>query len=379
MKSKVMLVCAFLALLMVFAVNASASTAPNIKIALINQTPYPAQPGGAVTIEVEIQNNGYGAAENMALEINLTEPFKLMPGEQQTKTFGRVGGMDSVKTSYNIRVSSESVSGDYKIKFYSTEMNAAPILNEISVKVQGEPNLVIENATLVPEKLSPGDVAELRLKIKNVGRGEASDVKIKFINTTHLKPLLSMGEIFIGDLVPDAVKEAAIQINIDTSAEEKTYTTELEISYKDESNEQSTDTKSMGIPVIGTINLDIIKKEAIYKRDILRVEVANKGTTEAKSLEARLVINSQTIDINYLSSLKANKKTTFDFPLVLQGSGQLIIDYIGPGLERNRMTEEIILDFEAPSSGNGTTTFIAAVIVLIVAYFLYRIFIRKKK
>ncbi len=135
----------------------------------------------------------------------------------------------------------------------------------------------------------------------------------------------------------------------------------------------------MGIPVTGSIRLDIINIEPNYNRMALDIEVANKGTTDAKSMEAKLMIGNETIGIDYLSTLKATKKTTFSFPLVMKGQGELIINYVGPGLEQNQVSKLVTLDFQ-PQSGNGTLSLmIGVIIILIIIYFIWRKFFRKKR
>ncbi len=366
---------------MLAAANASALVgSPSIDIVLTNQTPYPAEPGDVVTLGVEVQNNGYGAAENLVVEINVTDPFMLLPGEEQTKTFVKIGASKSVKTSYKLHVDSHAVSDNYKIKFFSYQSGDTSIkrMNEISLNVQGNPNLIIEDVTTNPGRLNPGDVVQLKFRIKNVGTGSAKDIEIQFPNTTYLKPVLSTGEVYIEELGPGETRDVEMDISIDSSAEQETYTPELTISYRDEGNALATDTKIIGLSVSGSINLEIIKIEPLYERNILRIEVANKGTTEAKSLEAKLIIGNKTIDIDYVSQLKENRKTTFDFPLVLKGTGNLVMDYIGPGIEKNQVSKEIVLNYEIPSSGNGTLTGAAVIVVLVILYIFWRKF-RKKK
>ncbi|MBU0530817.1 MAG: hypothetical protein KKC05_04040, partial [Nanoarchaeota archaeon] len=78
--------------------------------------------------------------------------------------------------------------------------------------------------------------------------------------------------------------------------------------------------------------------------------------------------------------IKANKQTTFDFPLVMSGSGKLVLNFIGPGLEKNTVEKDIMLSFSLPNgAANGTVNIILGIIVLVIIYFLARKFIFKKK
>lgn len=356
--------------------------APALDTVLISQNPYPVQPGENVNIEVEIQNSGYSEASDIVVEIVADDPFRLLPGEDVKKTFAQIPGKDFVKTSYNLHVNESAITGDYEIEFnmYSSETPSTYITGTVLINVQGEAELILDSLETVPSKIEPGISAGLVVKIKNIGTGSANRLNLK-LNSSYdeLTPVLAKGSVYVGDLAPDQIKTAELELSISSLAEHKTYTLTLTAEYRDESNTATEKEFSIGIPVTGSVLLEIIKIEPNYDRNTLKIEVANKGTTEAKSLEAKLVIGNETIDIDYISTLKANKKTTFDFPLVLQGSGQLVLNYIGPGIEKNQIAEDVVLNFEAPSSGDTVTTFVVAVIIIIIIYFLYRKFLRKKK
>ncbi len=122
--------------------------------------------------------------------------------------------------------------------------------------------------------------------------------------------------------------------------------------------------------------IDIIKIEPDFSRGRLSIEIANKGTTDATSLESTLTVNGKVMDVEYSSTLKATKKTTLSYPLVIYGTGILEIKYRGPGLENNVVTKEITLDFEAPAADGTTTYLIVVVVVVIIGYWLWR---RRKK
>ena len=187
-------------------------------------------------------------------------------------------------------------------------------------------------------------------------------------------------EKFIGLLPEDVV----FKLSISPEAEHKTYKTTITATYIDENNTARQKVFSnMGLPVTGSINLQIIKTEVDYSRNRIKIEIANKGTTEAKSAEAKLVIDGEIIGIDYISTIKANKQTTFDFPIPSGVSrqliGQLVIDYIGPGLEKNHVEKEISLRIEY-KNGDGTGLGITLlIIIVIVGYFLWRKYFRKKK
>jgi len=354
---------------------------PALSTVLVAQNPYPVEPGGNVNIEVQIQNTGYSGAVNAVVEIIAKDPFKLLPGEDVKKTFANIPGSDFVTTSYNLHVNESAITGDYDIEFRICQGEAPSSCNSdvISINVQGEAELILDSLETVPSKIEPGGMADLIVRVKNIGTGTAKNLNLRLNSTCdELIPVLAKGSDYMGDLAPGQTKTGELRLSVSSAAEDKTYTLILTAEYKNENNTAAEKEFSIGIPVTGSVLLDVITIEPNYNRNILKVEVANKGTSEAKSLEAKFIVEGKVVGIDYISSLKANKKTIFDFPLILQGSGQLVMDYIGPGIEKNQTVEDIVLNFEVPSSGDGTMIFAGVIVVIIIIYFLYRKFLRKK-
>ncbi len=379
---------AMLAVLLVLPVGAAAQTTtvagevettPFLDLVLTTQTPYPAEPGKTVNIEVELQNKGT-TAKDMTLEMVVREPFSLLPGEEESKTFTSIKSGSSVKTSYNIFVATGAVTNTYEVEFriYEGSQRTTYITRDIDLYVRGTPELVMENMYM-DGTLEPNGQANLTTVVKNIGTGAARHLTIEFASTDELIPILSGGNVYVGDLPAGESAPVSMLIAIDSSAEQKTYTSTITASYLDESNDEQSNEFEVGLPVSGTIFLDLIKTEPDYDRLKLKIEVSNKGTTEAKSVEARLSVGGELVDVEYVSSIKANKKATFTFPLVTSGDAILDISYIGPGLEKNTLVKDIVLNFEAPA-GDASGVYLAVIIVVaVVGYWFWRRRSKKKK
>ena len=371
-----------LMLLAVFIAPASAQI--NVAVldaSLVSQNPYPAEPGSNVDLEVEISNTGNVQSNDIVVEILTKSPFSLLQGQESKQTINNIGPQSSVKKTYDLFVETDAISSNYDLEFkiYSASDPGTYSTKTVSLSVQGSPKMIIESVGTSPKDIEPGGAVTLDFKIKNIGSGTARQMQASLNATSsYLVPILSGGLVYVGDIEPGETKNAIMQLSIDSLAEYKTYTATLTLSYKDESNTAGSDTFSIGIPVTGSIMLDIISIEPNYNRGQLEIEVANKGTTDAKSLEAILMIGNQSTGIDYLSQLKATKKTTFTFPIVLKGNAELVIDYVGPGLQQNRIVKDITLNFETQGT-NGTATYLVGfVILVIILYFVWRKFFRKK-
>jgi len=348
----------------------------HINLILTNQNPYPAEPGKNVNIEVEIQNNGYKNVNDLVVEIYPKEPFTLLPGENKTKTIKRISGKDSVKTSYNLRVSDSAVSGEYEIefRFYS---DSEYISRKININVQGEPKLILKNLTVFPEKIEPGTEVRILALIKNIGTGTAKMTELKFSSDSGVFiPLLSGGYAYIGDITPGEEKTGILEITVDSDAEYKNYKAEITATYKDENSETKEQVFTAGIPVKGVVKLNIVSQEINKERGVIRIEVANKGTADAKSLEAKLVLNRMLVGVDYTSQLKSTKKTVFDFPFAT-GTGYLVINYTEPDLKESGIVKEISVS--SVSSDYSYMNVVWVVIVLVVIFVAWKFSKRVKR
>ncbi len=371
-----------LSILLTFPVVFASVDVANVDIVLTNQNPYPAEPGGNVDVEIEIQNKGLTDATNVMIEVFPKEPFSLLPGQEKTKKFTRITAGESVKATYTFSVSDKALSSDYELEFriYSSPLKENYVKKSVTISVQGEPHLIVENVLTYPQTIEPGGNVKLVITLKNVGSGTARNVEISINSSSpEILPVLSGGRVYVGDIEANETKEAALKMSIGSNAEHRTYLAILLLNYKDESNIQRSEVFVIGIPVTGTINLHIINIEPDFDRETLDIEVANQGTTDAKSVEARLVVNGKTIGVDYISQLKATKKTVFSFPLILQGEAELVLNYTGPGLEKNSIIKYLgRLEYKKPNESAVTTIFYLGV-AIVSLYSVWRLLLKKKK
>jgi hypothetical protein len=384
MKPRVMSVMAVavFASLLIMTTAVQAQNTPVFNVVLTKQTPYPVEPGKNVNVEVEVQNTGLGDANNLVVEIAPAEPFTLLPGANSKTTYTKISASSSVKVSYDLKVKENAISNQYELEFriYYSGSPTSYLSKKVVVNVQGQPDFIIDSTWTVPEEIEPGGIVKIFAKIRNMGTGAASQAQVTLNSTTGLLiPVLSRGTVYLGDINPGADVVAEIELSVDTTAEHKTYPSTLSLNYKDESGATGQKLFYIGIPVTGLINLEVVKTEANFDRNVLQIEIANKGTADANSIEAKLLIGGKVAGVDYVSQLKATKKTTLEFPLVMEGSGQLVLNFTSPGLKQNQVTKDISLKYENPNGGSYLNTLITLAILAVIAYLLWRRFFRKKK
>jgi hypothetical protein len=370
-----------LAFVLLLPVQAGAQISSDLDVVLVDQTPLPGEPGANMDIEISLQNDGFDEASNLAVEIMPATPFSLVKGDR-IKTFTRIGARSTVTLTYTLLVDAATLAGDYDLDFriYNQNTPTAYSSKEIEINVLGETKLIVGDVTTTPGILEPGGRATIHVTLDNVGTGDARQLEIKMNSSSdNLVPILSGGLVYLDRLNAGESKTVDLNFNIDPDADQDTYLTTLSINYKDENNARNTVDFSIGIPVEGTVLFEIVEISPSFTRGSLDIEVANRGTGDAKSVEASLLIDGKSVGVDYLSQLKATKKTTFNFPLALSGNAELVINYVEPGLAEKVITKDLgPLNFAAPG-GDGSSTLVFLFIIAVIGFFVWRRYFRKKK
>jgi len=379
--SKMTIVAVF-ASLFILATAVQAQNTPIFNVILTKQTPYPAEPGKNVNVEVEVQNTGLADANSIVVEISPASPFTLLPGSDKITTYTKISASSSVKVSYDLKVDDNAISNQYELEFriYYANSPTNYLSQKVLVNVQGEPDFIIDSTWTTPENIEPGGSVNVFVKIKNVGTGAGSQAQLTFNSTSGvLTPILSGGSVYLGDIKPGNDTIADIQLSVDSSAGQQTYPSLLTLTYKDDTGTVRQESFSLGIPVTGVIKIEIVNIQANFDRDVLQIDIANKGTADANSLEGTLIMNNQTVGIDYTSQLKATKKTTLEFPLGTEGPAKLVLTYTSPNLQQFQVEKPIDVRYQNPNQASPVSTLIIVIIVAVIVYLIWRRFFRKKK
>lgn len=224
---------------------------------------------------------------------------------------------------------------------------------------------------------SPGDVIDLKIKIKNVGTTAAESVTTNIDLKDPFVPVQT-SEVYLENINPGDEKEISFKISINPNAEIKAYKIPLKINYKIGGVEYS-DNKSIGVDIVGTVNIEVINVEVV--RDKLRIEIANTGTRTAYAIKATLVVGNLT-EISYKDKLSPNKQTTFTFGIPKENTGKLILKYTGQNNKRVTFSEDIVIPFEGLQEHSNTSTtqtaefplwaILVIIIILVVVIYKFR-------
>ena len=378
-----------LAALSLQAASVSAQSISEIGLLLTKQTPYPAQPGDVVSIEVALQNNG-SSSQSITLQINPSAPFTLLPGEEKVKTFTSIGALSVVKQTYRLKLADTAPSSEYNIEFkYYKEGVGAEVIKKLPITVSGTPKIIIEGVETDPATVEPGNEVELDVKLLNAGRGKASNIELALVaeadpttGESLIVPVLSGGSAYIDELLPGEEKIARFKMDIANDAEYKTYLSTLSVLYKDESGQSGSVTYDVGIPVKGSPAIEILS--AKVEGSDFKVDIENIGTGSAKALKIEFVQDGEVKDSSVASELKPTRHKTLRFSGFNYGNAYINISYLD---ESNRFfSEDTLVTVKMPysSENTGSTDMTGAVgllvlLVLAEGYYIWRLRKRLKK
>ena len=384
MKKKMLSVFMVGALMLTIIYSAYAAVAAeSLQIILTKQTPYPVEPGQVMDIEISVQNNGYAEAQNIILEIDPKNPFTLLPGQENIKTFSRIAAKDHVTATYKLFVTQDAISDIYELefKYYQPGSTDVQSTGKVNIQVQGKPKLVLDDIVTDPVEIEPGDTVMLKAMIKNLGTGSASLTEaVLFSNTSYILPVLSGGMYFIGEIIPGQTAEATFTMSIENSAEYKNYPSMLTLLYKDESGNDQTTSFYIGMPIRGNPVIEILN--AKVENSDFKVDLENIGTANAKALKISLVQNGQVKDSQIASELRPSKQKTLRFRGFEYGNAIINISYLD---ESNKFfSKEIPVSiaqsaYAEDQAGNGGLSPLVPILIVVVvleSYYVWRL--RKK-
>ncbi len=373
--------------MMLIAGQASAQgiAAANLDLVLSSQSPYPVEPGATVDVEVALQNSGLDNAQNVVLVIEPKEPFSLKEGETESKNFNLVGASSSVKASYQLHVSKTAVSGDYDLNFryYTKGHSDVSFVKSISVTVQGTPKFVLRKVETEPSRIEPGESFQLKALIENVGTGGTYYLQaMANASSTYILPVLSGGMDYLGDLGPGEIKEAVFEMSVDSSAEYKTYSGTLSLSYRDDTNTMGSTDFTLGFPVIGIPVIEVLSTQ-IDNGDF-KVDIENIGSGTAKALKTSFIQDNELKDVSVTNELKPSKHKTLRFAGYRYGQALINISYLDEINEFHVVETPVTIKQKTSAqeeSGSGQYDAlipILAVIVVLETYYIWRVRKRTK-
>jgi len=326
--------------------------------------PYPVEPGKNLVLSLILTNDGNADATNVIINLEVVEPFTVL--ENSKKEIGTIKVGKSRIIDYNLYVDGSAVSALYEIPVRVTYDINKELVKKVQVRVQGEPKFeVLEvNSGII----SPGDQGVIIVNLQNVGTGKAKRTSVTFSSSSdYVKSVLSGGIGYLADVNPDGIKETKFTILASPDSEYGIYSGKINVTYDDEAGNSKTEIFDVGILISGEPKLQVYKIEVDKENNELTVEIVNIGSAEAKAIAAKLMVNSEIYDVDYVTSIKIDKRSTLKFALPNNLRGKLQLSFEGPDNKEYSQTEDMawVVPFTFP-------TWIGIAVILVIAYFVWK-------
>ncbi len=273
-----------------------------IKTTLINQDPYPAEPGGMVKLNFRVENLGSTNAKDLVFEILPEYPFSLY-GDSAQKDVGSIGGRQmgslGAVVSYNLKVSEGAAEGINSVYVrYKLSNNDGVWVkpHPFNVTINAHAALLgVEKAYSEPESIAPGKTGSYYITLKNFGKSAVKDIKLRlnFSSSIPFVAINSSNERIIPLLGSDSSANLRFAVAALPGAEADYYNVPLILDFNDAGGRNYSSMSYVGM-VVGSepeLLMQLDETNIYTKNSNGRVvfKFVNRGLTDIKLLTAKLL------------------------------------------------------------------------------------------
>lgn len=184
----------FIALMLILSLfSGVSSAAAGLKITLVDQTPYPAQPGQQIRFWIQAENIGDGTLNNVTVQVVSDGVFSASSSES-SKTYDNIYAGTKVYHEYVMYVANDAPDGPRELTVrYKSNNSSSWIEEKFSVNIGGivdtdnRGTLIIENVTSNPEVFMPGDEGIIWVTLKNNATNQTVSTSNKSVYMTNAR------------------------------------------------------------------------------------------------------------------------------------------------------------------------------------------------
>lgn len=347
------------------------SAAAEVSVRAAYTSPYPVEPGKNFVLGLEVSNIGQDSATNIRVMLDPHSPFTVLENPQEQISSLDPGSLRIIE--YKLFVDTSAVSSVYQIpvKIY---LGVQEIERTIDVRIQGRPDF---GSIKIPDfNISAGDIKDMDIQITNTGSGKAKSITATLTSSSdNIKPLLSGGNVYVGDVDPNEIRNVKFRLYASSDADFGVYDATLKLAYQDESGIQYNKSVLVGILIGGKPELKIIKVDASKADSTLSIDLINQGSADAKGIKIELLTNNGLFDVDYVSKLKPDKIVTLklSMPLSSNTTATVHMTFSGPDNKNYDKLETIVWQ-----NVSQPPTLLIVIVVVIVLFILYKINVLSK-
>ncbi len=341
---KKILIFVFIFLISLSIINAveTAISYEELRFDLVRTDPSPLSAGGSFDIWFDITNLQSYTVRNVQISLVDKFPFTIKNTGERAILINEMKPGEKRSIKYSVSINKDINEDTYQLglQYYSDKLDAIVSKNfNLDIKTTS----VIVGATnvrLIPERVRPGEVANLEVDILNAASSSINDISAELgLGGTVFVTLGETSEKKIRQLAPNAKVTLNYKLIVNSEAESKVYTIPLSITYYDQLGGKYTRNNTIGIPVYAKpeYNVDLENTEVFINGQAGEVTVsfANKGNSGIKFLSIELLKSGDYKIISnpriYIGNLESDDFETATYKIQAKSSKpvplKLKIDY----------------------------------------------------
>ena len=309
---------------LVLALSVNAIGGAEIKASILRYEPAPAEQGNTVDVWVQLSNAGTGA-DRVVVKFVPEYPFTLPLGAPSEFDVGVLAAIESQVVKFTVFVDRDAPNGDSDINFlYKYSAVDQWILLETPITLQTQDAvLVVDNYSVSPSPVVPGQIVDVVLQVRNAGRIAVKNVDVGIDLVDGKFSTIGTGaKQRVGYIGAGETETISFKLASDTSTEVKLYNVPVSLSYRDQRNKEYTDTVKISLVVNAAPELSLTVDETEFdnkkKPGTVSLKVVNKGVVDLKYVTVNLV-KTDNYDIlspsneAYVGNLDSDDFETVDF------------------------------------------------------------------
>ncbi len=207
---------------------------PRIAITKVESDPAELKAGTTFAkLILKVDNSGAADAKFLKMTLRPELPFELSRSYRQVADLGLLKSGSGTTATFFVDVKPGARAGGYllplEIGYQDTTGREFSENATVEVVLKEKPDFAVVGTRSVPDNLSPGSKAQLRVQIQNTGNEKAESVSLRAVGEAELPFVFTSKSDLVGALRPGETGEAALALEVKGSAAPKAYNLDVEI------------------------------------------------------------------------------------------------------------------------------------------------------
>ena len=333
-----------IAIMVLCATSVLAVGGAEIKASILRYEPTPAEQGNTVDVWIQLTNAGT-KAERVAIKFQPEYPFTLPSGQRGEIDVGVIAATESTVEKFTVYIDPNAPNGDATIEFwYKFGAVAEWNVFEDMITLQSQDSVVvIDEYTVKPSPVVPGQLFEVELTLRNEGRIGVKNVDVAIgIDGGEFSTIGTGAKQRISYIPAGETATVKFKLASDTTTMVRLYSVPVSLTYQDERNKVYMDTARFSLIVNDdpeiSLTVDGTDFEKKTKPGTVSLKIVNKGVVDLKYVTVKLAKTGDYDILSpsneaYVGNLDNDDFESVEFiikPLVKEPRLQVVLEFKDP-------------------------------------------------